>query len=123
METDHAALAARSSPRGANAERSGARRPEGLQKQNNLLLSTQSPKGGGYRGFEINKTILTAVLSLALLGGCSLSPTTLSCGVDGDESYVTMENLKDNAPQTLKTYAALCGFAYEVKENETTKAL
>lgn len=56
------------------------------------------------------------ILALALLGGCGISPTSLSCGIDGDESYVTIENLKDNAPQTIKTYATLCGFAYEVKE-------
>lgn len=59
------------------------------------------------------KSPILLALSLACLGGCSIAPTSLSCGTDGDESYVTLENLKDNAPQTLKTYAALCGFNYQ----------
>jgi hypothetical protein len=53
---------------------------------------------------------------LALLVGCSISPTSLSCGTDGEESYVTLENLKDNAPQSFKQYAELCGFAYQRTE-------
>ncbi len=63
--------------------------------------------------------LLVITLLLACLGGCSLAPTSLSCGVDKDESYVTLENLKDNAPQTLKTYAALCSFNYQVDTNAT----
>ena len=58
------------------------------------------------------KLTLASLLAF-LLVGCSISPTSLSCGVDGDESYVTLENLKDNNPQTIKTYAAICGFAYD----------
>lgn len=63
--------------------------------------------------------ILFIILSLAVLGGCSIAPTSLSCGTDEDASYVTLENLKDNSPQTIKTYAELCGFHLEYLENAT----
>lgn len=57
----------------------------------------------------------------ALIGGCSLSPTALSCGVSDNESYVTLENVKDNAPQTMKVYAELCGFAYQAEPEPVAK--
>lgn len=60
----------------------------------------------------VGKVTLASLLA-SLLAGCSIAPTSLSCGVDGDASYVTLENLKDNNPQTIKTYAEICGFAYQ----------
>lgn len=60
--------------------------------------------------------LILLTLSLALLGGCSIAPTSLSCGTDKDASYVTLENLKDNSPQTIKTYGDLCAFNMENNE-------
>lgn len=60
----------------------------------------------------MKKFIILAFFSAAL-GGCSIAPTSLSCGVDEKASYVTLENLKDNSPQTIKTYGALCAFNME----------
>ena len=45
---------------------------------------------------------------------CSGCVSQLTCGVDGDESYVDLVNVKDGV--TVRNYAELCGFAYEVKE-------
>jgi P pilus assembly chaperone PapD len=58
----------------------------------------------------------TAILLLFLLtnaAGCSIAPTSLACGTDDSKSYVTLENLKDNSPQTIQQYRYLCSFAYE----------
>ena len=40
--------------------------------------------------------------------------STLSCGTDGDESYVQLENVRDTA--TVRNYAELCGFTLEVEK-------
>ena len=63
------------------------------------------------------KNITLASLLAFVLVGCSISPTSLSCGIDGEKSYVVLENLKDNNPQTISTYAEICGFAYEPGED------
>lgn len=62
------------------------------------------------------KKSLLLVSALLLTTGCSIAPTSLSCGTDGDESYVTLENLKDNSPQTIRTYAEICAFNYQGEE-------
>jgi len=69
----------------------------------------------------MNKTLRLPLITilLACLGGCSLAPTSLSCGTESNASYVTLENLKDNNPQTIKNYAALCNFNNEAKTDET----
>ena len=43
-----------------------------------------------------------------LLSGCVSS---LECGVKGDESYVSIVNVKDGP--TVRNYGEVCGFAYE----------
>lgn len=50
------------------------------------------------------------VLALTTTGCVS----TLSCGVDDDESWVQLENVRDTA--TVRNYAELCGFAYSQEE-------
>lgn len=52
---------------------------------------------------------MTLLLLLACFGGC-VAPTSLSCGTDENQSYVTLNRINNNAPQTLKAYAELCGF-------------
>lgn len=47
---------------------------------------------------------------LLALGGCSLSPTSLTCTVDGDGSHVHLVGLDNQDSQQLKNYAALCSF-------------
>ena len=68
-------------------------------------------------GICVSRKCLAIFSTLALLGGCSLSPALLSCGTDGEASYVILENLKNNAPQVLKNYADLCGFNYDQEQS------
>ena len=41
--------------------------------------------------------------------------STLSCGTDAEESWVQLENVRDTA--TVRNYAELCGFAYDIHAN------
>ena len=96
-----------------------------LNKRSALVLAMRGRKKASLIQ-ELNAVVTTVkylkkislASLLALLVGCSISPTSLSCGVDGDESYVTMENLKDNSPQTIRTYAEICGFAFQNQEQQ-----
>ena len=63
---------------------------------------------------KLKATILA--LGLTTASGCSIAPTSLACGTDDSKSYVTLENLKDNSPQTIQQYRYLCSFAYEGEE-------
>ena len=56
------------------------------------------------------KKIILIGLSL-LLTGCV---SHLTCGVDGDESYVDLVNVRDGT--VVRNYSELCGFAYEVDD-------
>jgi hypothetical protein len=49
--------------------------------------------------------------ALFALGGCVSS---LECGTKGDESYVSVVNVKDGP--TVRNYGELCAFAYEGDE-------
>jgi hypothetical protein len=55
---------------------------------------------------------LIAILSLTIL--CSGCVSSLECGTDGDESYVSVVNVKDGP--TVRNYGELCAFAYEGEE-------
>lgn len=68
-------------------------------------------KTRSYKGFLI--TALLTLSFVSVLGGCSLSPSALTCGTDDGASYVTLENLKNTNPQVLKSFGELCGFDYE----------
>ena len=61
----------------------------------------------------VSKRVIAALLVAMGLSGCSLSPASLSCGVDQESSYVSLSNTKDLNPQTVRTYTELCGFAHE----------
>jgi len=62
-----------------------------------------------------SKAVLLA-LAVSTVPACSIAPTSLACGTDDSKSYVTLENLKDNSPQTIQQYRYLCSFAYEGEE-------
>jgi hypothetical protein len=55
---------------------------------------------------------LIAILSLTIL--CSGCVSSLECGTDGDESYVSVVHVKDGP--TVRNYGELCAFAYEGEE-------
>lgn len=50
-------------------------------------------------------------ISALSMSGCV---SQLTCGVDGEESWVDLVNVKDGT--TVRNYAELCGFAYELQE-------
>lgn len=56
------------------------------------------------------KMILILLISIALSGCVS----QLTCGTDGEESYVDLVNVKDGT--TVRNYAELCAFAFELEE-------
>ncbi len=62
--------------------------------------------------------LAVAVLLLALLMGCSV--TSLSCGVDGDSSFVNLNATPKTLSQNTRNMAELCGFAYEEKTDAET---
>ncbi len=61
---------------------------------------------------------ITAAILIAALMGCSV--TSLQCGVDGDSSYVSLTSTSSTISQNSRNLGELCGFAYEVSENEKT---
>ncbi len=52
---------------------------------------------------------ISVLLFLALMG-VSCSSTSISCGTDGESSYVNLENINDKLPNQTKSYAELCNF-------------
>lgn len=54
---------------------------------------------------------IVLLILLSILFGCSA--TSLRCAVDGDSSYVELYNVPRDLSQNVRTYAELCGFAYE----------
>ncbi len=65
------------------------------------------------------KTLFSAVLFLPLMGACSATALTLTCGVDGDSSYVALEAPQILTQPTAKTLADLCSFNEE-QQNATS---
>lgn len=56
---------------------------------------------------------LIVLASLGGLGGC-FAPTSLTCTNEGNaEAYVSLDNLKDQDPILIRSYAELCGFNQE----------
>ena len=58
--------------------------------------------------------IVVIILLLISVSGCT---STLRCGTDGDSSYVDLINVRE-IPTHGRHYAELCGFAYEVVNEE-----
>lgn len=55
--------------------------------------------------------VLFTLAACFALGGCASS---LECGTEGDESYVSLINVKDGP--TVRNYAELCGFVYDAND-------
>jgi len=73
----------------------------------------------GKRGVKFTLCRSAAVVSalvLALLSGCSA--TTLRCGTDGESSFVDLVNVPQDLSSQTRHFKDLCGFAYEVAEDE-----
>lgn len=53
---------------------------------------------------------------LALCAGCST--TSLRCGMDGESSYVDLENARSDITSQVSGYVRLCGFAVDNRETQ-----